>query len=642
MDSSPLRSRKTPALLVALVPYLFVIWDYLLDARFPVQDSYYFHFPVYEYIGDSLGATWSFPEWLPIGGGIRPGVLQISLLYFLPHRLLGYALLAWAPLSPIVAYNLQYAFGVLLMGAGWWLFLERWTGSMLAASFGTMALVMGGTGVTVHQEQVLGTSYLVPWFLLAVRHLQTDRRLLYALALMFGLAATLHFPHILLISFVVFVLVMLLFHFGPSLRNARACVGPQFVLSLFLFFIAAAPALYILAHLGEFESPLRTSQDAPLQAHSFDAYLALSIEANLGSSAFAAELPHYLMPGFPSDRPDLASYFVGRVTLLMALAALLLSPLRALPVVIMLGFFVLLTLGIRAPVPLVETLFALAPEIVGLFRQWFHFFPMINFCLTALAALGLAAAISRFDGILGRAGPAVLVLLFAVHLVELTAYGGAYLAEWSRARSEQGALLIRAAQGEAPSWGIASDRTLLQYDNRVRANACCGWALPDSPVVTTVVRSVTGGASAQLAALQAMSNQTRRVAVVDAPSSLLTPVARDAGGEVDAELGKLRYGYDGVEIDVSVNRAAILVLPINYDLGLEARIDGEPIALWRVNAALTGLLLPQGVSRVEIRVVPDLYRWIALSQILCVTALFALLGAAAFRGKRRASRARRA
>ena len=632
MDFASLRSARRFALLLALVPYLIVLWSFLLDSRLPVQDSHYFHFPIFEYIGDSLSATQFFPEWFPIGGGIRPGTLQIPLLYFLPHRLFGYALQAWTPLSPVIAYKMQYAFGVLLMGGGWWLFLEQWTGARLAASFGTIALIMGGTGITLHQEQVLGTSYLVPWFLFAVCRLETDRRLLFALALMMGLAGTLHYPHILLISFVVFVLVMVLFRPRQSLRTAKACMSPQLLPALLLFLIAVAPVLYTLAHMGEFESPLRASQGAPLITDSYEAYLAPSV-TNPRSSAIAAEFPHYLMPGFPSGLPDLAAYFVGRPTLIMALAALLLAPLRALPVVIMLGLFGLFALGIRSPVPLVEALFALSPQISGLFRQWFHFFVMINFCLTALAALGLAAAIVRFRDILGRFGPAVLVLLFSLQLVELAAYDRAYLAEWSKIENRRAGYLLAAAQRAAPSWGIAGERTLLQYGERLRTEACCAWALPNGPIVTTRVRSVTGGAAAHLAALQATPHQDNMVAVVDAPSSSLTAVTQSAGAEFDAQPIEQRYRYDGLDLEVAVDRSAILILPINYALGLEARIDEEPVALWRVNAALSGLLVPQGAFHVEIRVVPDLYGWIALSQVLCVAGLFALLSAAALRAR---------
>jgi uncharacterized membrane protein YfhO len=77
-----------------------------------------------------------------------------------------------------------------------------------------------------------------------------------------------------------------------------------------------------------------------------------------------------------------------------------------------------------------------------------------------------------------------------------------------------------------------------------------------------------------------------------------------------------------------------LILPINYALGLEARIDDEPIAVWRVNAALSGVLVPQGVARVQVRVVPDLYGWIAFGQVLCVVGLFALLSSVVYRAVR--------
>jgi hypothetical protein len=633
MKSFTFRPTRTFALVLALVPYIVVTWNFILDARLPVQDSYYFHYPVFEYIGDSLAAAQFFPEWIPVGGGIRPGSLQISLLYFLPHRVFGYALQAAGVVSPVVAYKLQYALGVLLLGGGWWLFLEQWTGSRLAASFGTIALVMGGTGITLHQEQILGTSYLVPWFLYAVGRLDKDRRLVFALALMFGLAGTLHYPHIFLISFVVFTVVMFIFYPKASARKVQACLGPQLLPALLLFLLAVAPALYVLTHMGEFQSPLRASQGTPAVADSYEAYLSPLVN-NPRASAIAAEFPHYLMPGFPSGLPDLASYFVGRPALIMALAAVLLAPWRALPVVVMVGVFGLLALGIHSPVPIVEALFAASPEIVGLFRQWFHFFVMINFCLSALAALGLALAIARFRDVLSRVGPAVLVLLFGLQLADLAAYDRAYLAEWSTIVERRAGYLLTAGEHAVPSWGISGERTLLQYGERLRADACCASALPSRPIITNRVRSITGGAETHLATLRALPYEDDLVAVVDAPVSSLTPVAEMADGELEAQVVTQQYRFDGLDLEVVADRPAILILPINYALGLEARIDDEPIAVWRVNAALSGVLVPQGVARVEVRVVPDLYGWIAFGQVLCVVGLFALLSSVVYRAVR--------
>jgi uncharacterized membrane protein YfhO len=45
----------------------------------------------------------------------------------------------------------------------------------------------------------------------------------------------------------------------------------------------------------------------------------------------------------------------------------------------------------------------------------------------------------------------------------------------------------------------------------------------------------------------------------------------------------------------------------------------------RANGVLSGVVVPQGASRVELRVVPDAYRWIALGQVASILAIFALL-----------------
>ena len=76
-----------------------------------------------------------------------------------------------------------------------------------------------------------------------------------------------------------------------------------------------------------------------------------------------------------------------------------------------------------------------------------------------------------------------------------------------------------------------------------------------------------------------------------------------------------------------MNRPAMLVMPLSCALGLAAGVNGEAVPVWRANGALSGALLPQGRLRVEVRALPDSHRWIAISQVIGVVALFSLLAA---------------
>ena len=48
--------------------YLLGVSAFLLVARLPVNDSFQFHFPVFEYIGEAVADGPAFPAWLPVGG----------------------------------------------------------------------------------------------------------------------------------------------------------------------------------------------------------------------------------------------------------------------------------------------------------------------------------------------------------------------------------------------------------------------------------------------------------------------------------------------------------------------------------------------------------------------------------------------
>jgi hypothetical protein len=620
--------RESPGMMFVLTaaPYLLGISAFLLVARLPINDSFHFHFPVFEYIGQALADGPAFPEWLPVGGGVRTGVLQISLLYFLPHRLAGYALYAWTPLSAAEAYKIQYVLGVLLLTWGWWLFLTRLTGSRLAASFGAITLALGGVGITFHQEQVLATTYLVPWFLLAAWQVEKDRRFLFAVALMFGLAGTLHYPHILLFSFIVFFTIYLLFRPGATLSKLRAGLSFWLVPCIALFVIALAPLLYVYVRLPELASPIRSMFGAGMMNDTFEDYLRMTAGTQPFASATPRQLVEYLAPHFPPPRADDAGFFVGRPALALCLMACLLDPRRASPLLLMAFVFALLALGIHSPAPFVDVLFRLSPEVMGMFRQWYHFYPMLNFCLSALAAIGLAAALGRLRGVLGRAGPPLLVAVFALQITELSIYAQHYIQGLTV--EDTPPRLLDGPPDEAAEWGISSRRTLLQYTERAAVEGCCAAALRDGPYLTVDVVSVDGGFQPQMAALEQGTGGRIPAAV---PQDVLDAWLEPAGAEAGAGSVEMAYRPDGVDLDVTAAGPALLVMPINHALGLEARLDGEVARVWRVNAALSGVLVPPGESRVEVRVVPDGYGWIAAIQVVCVLTLFGLLAPALWR-----------
>lgn len=616
------RGPRILAIAAALLPYLVLTTPFILSPRLPGYDSYYFMFPAFEYIGAAVAETSEFPQWFPTGGGVRAGFTQIPLFYFVPHRLVGYALHAFTSIGAVTAFKVQYVFGVLLLATGWWLVVEMMTGSRVAASFATLMLAMGGTGITFHQEQVLSTTYLVPWLLLAIRFLPRDRNLALALALAFGLAGTIHYPHILFFSFLVFAVTMLLAEPRGSVARILLFLKPQIVLVIGLFVIAVAPLVYLQASIGELSSPLRVGADAAMWAMTGEEYRDLSLRSMPGSSVLPTQYPHYLFPAFPPPA-DNASQFVGRAGVWLAACAPFLAWRKAWPVLAMGIVFVVLSLGVYLPFPLAEFLFNLWPEVMGSFRQWFHFFPMVNFCLSALAAIALAAAIARFRPLLGHAGPILLSAVFALLLFELAVFDLRYISTHTVDSRPLG--IMSALRTEPRDRAITNPRTIyLQYEERMRANACCGQALSKQPYLTTKVIGGVERADEQLLLLEETVSQDSGAIISNIPASAFDKSESSDRNFDKAEL-KMTYRYDGVDLAVSVDKTAMLVMPLNFALDLLASVDGKPATVWRVNGAHSGVVVQPGDSRIEVRLAPDSYRWISVTQPVTVVLLFGFL-----------------
>jgi hypothetical protein len=287
----------------------------------------------------------------------------------------------------------------------------------------------------------------------------------------------------------------------------------------------------------------------------------------------------------------------------------------------MAGVFACLTLGFRSPIDFIEPLFRLSPSIMGSFRQWFHFFPMVNFCLSALAAIGLAVVVARYRARLGRLAPLSLMLVFALHLFELAYYDQAYLAKFTD--PERPTDLLSAASERVFGWGVANPRDIvLQYADRLMVERCCKNAVREEPYVTAAAVSVDGGFTNELAALRGRLADKAEGVVTNIPASIRQ--ARIEPGPLSGEV-QVSYHFHGADFDLTVDRSALLVTPLNHRLGLSASVNGEPADVWRVNGTLAGVIVPKGASRVALLVKPDAYRFIVITQIIAVLALAALL-----------------
>ena len=391
------RKKTIPYYLICL-PYLLVILPFLLSRELPGGDSHTYYFPAFWSILNSIRSGNFFPEWFAANGGVRIGFFHINLISTLPGRIFAYYFFSFLPLSAVTIYKIQYAAAVILMGFGWWLALKQLTRSSLAAYFGTLMVIMGGTGITFHQEQVMGVTCYIPWFVYSILKIRDDSRYIFPAVTLFGLGLTVYYPQINILS--MGILAVLLAIFYPAiLKKTFREQKKRTPLLLVLFILAILPSLYILYHSGDFTSSIRTER-AMYFPKNYPDYLRLN-QAGGVTSAIPSYLLQYLTPTVQDadiegygEMLDRCSFFVGRIGLLLALLSIILRPRQTLLILILLLCFIALTLGLNSPLPITKYLFLIHFPTVALFRQWLHFFPMINFCLSALAAIGFAIVLN--------------------------------------------------------------------------------------------------------------------------------------------------------------------------------------------------------------------------------------------------------
>ncbi|MDP8215589.1 MAG: hypothetical protein RAO92_09405 [Candidatus Euphemobacter frigidus] len=101
-----------------------------------------------------------------------------------------------------------------------------------------------------------------------------------------------------------------------------------------------------------------------------------------------------------------------------------------LPLLALLAVFSILALRINFILPVPKLFFLIHLPTFDLFRKWIHFFPLVNFSLSALAAVGFAAVLRFCQG----RSTGIFCLLVSVPLflqvADLTAYDRKYVSEF--------------------------------------------------------------------------------------------------------------------------------------------------------------------------------------------------------------------
>ncbi|MEA1928791.1 MAG: hypothetical protein U9N73_11355, partial [Candidatus Auribacterota bacterium] len=574
---------------------------FVFSRDLPAGDSHTYYFPAFESILNAVRDGNLFPQWFAANGGVRIGFFHINLISTLPGRVLAYYLLSFTPISTVVIYKIQYLASVLLMGFGWWMALKQLTRSRLAAYFGTLMVIMGGTGITFHQEQVLGVTCYIPWFVYSILKIRDDTRYIFPAVTLFGLGLTVYYPQINLLSMGTLAVLLSIFYPVFLKKIFREQKKRAYLLPV-LFILAILPSIYILYYNSNLTSSIRTEK-AMYFPKDYSEYILLN-RAGGETSALPSYLLQYLNPtvqvadieGY-GEMPDRCSFFVGRIGLLMVLFGIILKPHRAIPIIILLICSVALALGINFPLPIPRYLFLIRVPTIALFRQWLHFFPLINFCLSALAAIGFAAFLNFARRKSNIMLSAVVPIILFLQIAELSFYDLKYCFEFqtTEAITNMEDNFFNRRDYAGIHW--------FQYKNRHRLYHTCPEAIPTGTYLTTNTITVDGGEEDELEKIRLILTMESDQTVIDTPMKGMIQANKQIKNLPCPATANSR----GLKVRVSAPGAALLVTPLNYDLGATAFLDDEETPLIRVNGALSGVVVPKGYHRVSFIIPWDIY-----------------------------------
>ena len=114
---------------------------------------------------------------------------------------------------------------------------------------------------------------------------------------------------------------------------------------------------------------------------------------------------------------------------------------------------------------------------------------------------------------------------------------------------------------------------------------------------------MTGGRNRELDAICSIASGSGNLTVID---TLI-----DGRFQPEIQIARLTcpstVNSRGLTARVTAPAPALLVTPLNYDLGARAFLDDEEVPLVRINGALCGVLVPEGDHRVNFIIPWDIY-----------------------------------
>lgn len=384
------------ALLIYTISWLGFNWDIFFSSHLQLpRDAWITNFPMFRYVSEWLRQYGGLPPWFfSKDGGVWFEALSNVYMTLLPSRILGH-LLAWKTSIPLVTlYKVSFLFGIGLFLFGIFLLAKELFKSRNVALLTVFFfLTCGSTLGIFHQEQVLGTILYLPylWYFL-IKAVSRPRYFLVVASLL-GLSLNLHYPHLVML-YSLSILFCAAFLRRELARHFTAIPWKTGLLAVLLFGVSSSPLFYTtIKYRNDLSSQFR-HLNGRLGVASYSDYVRQpQIKF---SSLLLEDLPLYFKGysghGLFTNRPldDKIAYAGPALALVFFLVFFLAVPFKGFQLSLI-GLLGLLSLGVNVGTP--RFLWYLVPEI-DIFRQWYHFTPILTAHLVFLSIFTLRALVT--------------------------------------------------------------------------------------------------------------------------------------------------------------------------------------------------------------------------------------------------------
>jgi len=372
-----------------LIFFILFINSLFLIAKYPVRDSLHYHFASFNFIANFINQYKSFPIIYPEEGGVDIGLSIMSFGILMPQHIIGYLLSGF--FSNFLIYKISFLLGIYFYSLGiYYLFREIYTVN-IAAKCSLLSAIFG-IGLSFHQEQVIYTVIFYPWlylFLKTYSENQNNFKVVLILGYILGSLTYTHQPQIHI--FGIIFIILLSFNFKNFFKNFS--IVSNLTLALLIIFFSY-PAVYFLNNIDQIFFPIRHAKGV-VDVLNYDDYIRLnSIDAStlFHNISKINDIFKIIILGKTNIDDHLSLYIGIPLFVLIALSFIILIKYnfkKFIKYVFILTTLIILGTGNNFFNFHTKILFEFLPIIFGTFRQWYHFFPLINFILIILIGCSL-------------------------------------------------------------------------------------------------------------------------------------------------------------------------------------------------------------------------------------------------------------